>query len=315
MKNLKDIIKKIKEIHKISNKSYASIIKDILYCKRKYKSSIRDYYSFQFYKRTKFERNTYITEGINKEYIRKYNNYKYKMNLKNRIEFNKLFSKALNREWLELRKTDFNTFKKFCYKHRTIIVRQSNKQKIIDTSNQDLRKIYDKLMEYSSVVIENQLKICKTLERLQPNSMNVIKIVTFLGKTSMAVLEIGNKNKQINFFKDSLIAEININTGKIDYPAIDFKLNTYIKHPLTHKQIKGIKIPKWEAAKTLCETASLEIPLLGYIEWSICILEDKCSLIGVNAIPSYYLYQLSTHSDKKVGRLPILKEIERKIEE
>ncbi len=315
MKNIKDTINRIKEIHLSSNKSYFKIIKDILTCKRKYLVSIRDYHLFQFYKKTKFERKTYMTEGINKEYIKKYNNYKHKVNLKNRIEFNKLFNKELNREWLELRKTDFNTFKEFCHKHTTIIVRQSNKQKTINTSNQDLRKLYDKLMDYSSAVIENDLKICKTLERLQPNSINVVKIVTFLGKTSMAVLEIGNKNKQINFFKDSLIAEINVNSGKIDYPAVDSKLNTYTKHPITNKQIKGIKIPKWEIAKTLCETASLEIPFLGYIEWSVCVLEDKCSLIGVNAIPSYYLYQLSTHSDKKVGILPILKEIERKIEE
>lgn len=315
MSKLKETIKTIQNIKKQNHISYLKILKDFFICKKKYRASLQDYYLFNLPKRNNFERKTYLTEGINKEYIKKYNNFKYKINLKNRVQFNHIFSKYLNRDWLELKENNFEEFLKFCEKHQTIIIRQNNKQKSIELKNHDLKKLYKKLVNYGKVVIESEIKTCQTIERLQPNSQNVVRIVTLLGSVVMASLEVGNQTKQVNFTKDSIVANINKTTGKIEYPAVNKNKELFTKHPLTKKQIKGIKIPKWETAKELCEMASIEIPSIGYVEWILCIGQEKCHLLGVNPLPSYYLYQIPTHIDNKVGALPLLKEMEKKIEE
>lgn len=315
MKKIKYIINILRAIHKSTKKSYFNNLKDIFLCKKNYKASLTDYYLFKLYKRNTFERKTYITEGINREYIAKYNSHRSRVNFKNRSEFNRTFEKVLNRDWLELDKDNYYEFENFCMNREAIIIRYSNKQKRIITKNQDLIKLFIKLTTYEGLVVESDINPCYILDRLQPDSLNIVKVVTFLGTTVMASLEIGNESKQLNFTKDSIIASINVNTGKIDYPATNHKLERLTRHPVTNKQIKGIKIPRWESVKTLCENASLEIPYIGYVEWSICVENDKCSLIGMNPTPNYYLYQIPTHLDNKVGTLPVLKEIERNLKE
>ncbi len=312
--NFKNFFKTINDVAKETKKTKVTIFFDIVNCGLKYEAGYVDYKLFEMYKMTKKERKTVITRGINNKLIKKYNNPNEMKYFSSKIRFNQKFSKYINRDWLEIN-NNYQDFEKFCQKYKTIIVKPDNAScgsgvEKIDTTKKDLKKLYSTLLENKQILIEEEAGQCEELSKLHPYSINTIRIVTFLGEVVVAFLRIGNnKNNVDNFNHDGLLAKIDIDTGKINFPAIDKKKNIYNIHPLTKEKIKGIKIPRWEEVKNLCIKASQEVKEVGYIGWDVCIGEKECFFIEGNEFPGHDLYALPAHRTKNEGLLPLFEEV------
>lgn len=102
MRKLKYFFKLIKETNKKTKKGKIVLFFDILLCKICYKASFKDYDYFDMVNLTSFERKTVITSGINKEYIKKYNNPK-QVKKFSAMLFTKTFEKYLKQDELELK--------------------------------------------------------------------------------------------------------------------------------------------------------------------------------------------------------------------
>ncbi len=319
--NYKGFFQIIKEVHEKTNKNSILIFLDIVYCGLRYQAGYIDYNLYEMYRMNKFERKTIITRGINNEYIKKYNNPNFIKYFTKKTEFNKVFSKYLNRDWLELTGNNLKEFKKFCKNHEIIVVKPDSEScgkgvELKKTKDYKLDKLYEELIANNQILVEEQAIQCDTLSRLHPESINTVRVVTLLGTVVVAFLRIGNNHNHVdNFNHEGLVAPIDIQDGIIKYPAIDKKKNLYEKHPLTNKEIINLKIPKWEEIKKLCENAALEIPEVGYIGWDVCVGKDKCFFIEGNEFPGHDLYQLPAHRDNNIGLLPKFKQAEeRKVE-
>lgn len=319
--NYLNFFKTINEVHKKTKKGRIKIFFDIIYCGIKYQAGYIDYNLFEMYKMTKFERKTIITRGINNEFIKKYNNPKYMKYFNNKLEFNKMFDNYLNRDWLELNEKNSKEFKEFCTKHETIIVKPINNScgkgvELIDTKGKNFKELHQYLINNKQILVEEVAVQCKTLNDLHPYSINTVRVVTLLGKVVVAFLRIGNNHNNVdNFNHEGLVAPIDIETGKINYQALDKEKQLYTNHPLTDKSIVGLTIPKWTKIKELCETAAIETPEIGYVGWDVCVGKDKCFFIEGNEFPGHDLYQLPPHRDSNIGLLPVFKKAEeRKVE-
>jgi glutathione synthase/RimK-type ligase-like ATP-grasp enzyme len=314
--NYKGFFETINEVHKKNNKSKIYIFFDIIYCGLKYQAGYVDYNLFEMYKMNSKERKTIITRGINNEFIKKYNDPKYMKYFNSKFEFNKKFLKYLNRDWLYLNGNNLDEFEKFIKKHQKIIVKPDNSScgkgvELIDTHKKNIKRLYNKLIKNNQVVVEEVATQCKKINDLHPDSINTVRVVTLLGKVVVAFLRIGNNHNNVdNFNHEGLVAPIDIETGKINYKALDKKKNLYNNHPLTNKKIVGLVIPKWEEVKTLCEQAALEVPQVGYVGWDVCIGKDKCFFIEGNEFPGHDLYQLPPHRNSNIGLLPLFREQE-----
>lgn len=317
----KNFFNTINEVHKKMNKSKIKIFFDIVHCGIKYQAGYIDYNLFEMYKMNDFERKTIITRGINNEFIKKYNNPKYMKYFNSKLEFNRTFNKYLNREWLELNGKNEHDFIEFCNKHGKIVVKPDSAScgkgvEIIDTKEKSLKELYENLISNGQILVEEKAVQCKKLNDLHKESINTVRVVTLLGSVVVAFLRIGNNHNNVdNFNHEGLVAPIDIETGIINYQALDKKKNLYTNHPITNKEIVGLKIPKWKEIKILCENASLEIPEIGYVGWDVCVGKDGCFFIEGNEFPGHDLYQLPPHRDSNIGLLPLFKKAEeRKIE-
>lgn len=319
--NYKNFFLIIDEVHKKTNKNKFMIFFDIIYCGLKYQAGYSDYNLFEMYKMNKHERSTIITRGINNEFIKKYNDQKYIKYLNNKLEFNKYFNDYLNRDWLELKEDNFNEFKEFCNKHSKIVAKPIDAAcgvgiEIIEVNSKNMKKTYNKLLNNKQFLIEEVAIQCDELKKIHPDSVNTIRVVTLLGKVVVAFLRIGNNHNVVdNFNHDGMAAPIDVKTGTIKYKAIDKKKKLYEKHPITNENIVGIKIPKWNMVKKLCEEASTKIPQVGYIGWDVCIGENKCFFIEGNEFPGHDIYQLPPHRDSNIGLLPLFREVEKNKED
>ncbi len=314
--NFKNFFKTIKDVSKKTGKNKISIFFDIINCGIKYQAGYIDYNLFEMYRMNRFERKTIITRGINNEFIKKYNNPKYMVYFNSKVKFNHTFNKYLNRDWLELTNNNLQDFKDFCHKHQIIVAKPDNAScgkgvEVIDTTYKDLDILYKELFFNKQILVEENAKQCAKLSELHPDSINTVRVVTLLGSVVVAFLRIGNNHNHVdNFNHEGLVAPINIDTGKIEYQALDKKKNLYQKHPLTNKSIVGLTIPRWPEIKELCEKASLEVPEVGYVGWDVCVGESQCFFIEGNEFPGHDLYQLPPHRHNNIGLLPIFKQVE-----
>lgn len=311
--NYKDFFKTITKVHKKTKKSRFFIFCDIIYCGFKYQAGYVDYSLFEMYNMNKYERSTVITRGINNEIINRYNDKEYMKIFNDKIKFNEKFNSYLKRDWLEIKKENIEEFKKFCEKHQKFIAKPTKEScgkgvEVIDIKSKNIEEIHNYLYTTNRILIEEIVEQCKELSDLHSDSINTLRVVTLKGMVVTALLRIGNNHNHVdNFNHEGLCVPINIESGLVEYKAIDKKGNLYEKHPLTKKEIVGFQVPKWEEVKEFCEKAALEIPQVGYIGWDVCVRKDDICFIEANEFPGHDLYGLPPHRENNIGLLPVFK--------
>lgn len=309
--NYKAFFDTVDEVHKINGKLKIAIFFDIVYCGIKYQAGYMDYKLFEMYRLNREKRKTIVTRGINNEIVRKYNDPKYRIYFSDKIEFNKRFDKYLNRDWMEVNKDNYNEFKEFVKKHNEIIVKpvdgtcgkQIEKIKVTD---KNMKKVFDDILNTKRYLIEEVAVQCSEMSSLHPESINTLRVVTLNKKIVACYIRIGTKDNVVdNFNHGGLAAPVNIETGIIDYPAIDKKGNIYKIHPDTNQAILNFKIPYWDKVRKVIIECSKKIPEMQYVGWDVCVGE-KPFLIEGNDFPGHDIYQLPPHRTDDIGMLPVL---------
>lgn len=310
--NYKQFFNTINEVYSKTNKNKLSIFIDIINCGIKYQAGYIDYNLFEMYNLNKEERKTIITRGINNEILKKYNDQSKTYIFEDKALFNKLYNKYLNREWIYL-KDNLNEFKNYLKGKEEIIVKPLSlscgkgveKIKVKDYTPKEL---YNYLIKTERLLVEDIAKQNKEISKIYPESVNTVRIVTLNKKVVAAFIRFGNLGNVVdNFNHNGMVTTINIETGIVEYPAIDKKKNIYEIHPYTKEKIIGLKIPMWNKVKELCIEACNITPEIGYIGWDVCIGENSPSLIEGNDFPGHDLYQLPVHRNGGIGLLPIFK--------
>ena len=310
--NYKQFFDTIDEVHSKTNKNKLSIFIDIINCGIKYQAGYIDYNLFEMYNLTKEERKTIITRGINNEILKKYNDQSKAYIFEDKALFNKLYDKYLNREWIYL-KDNLEDFKKYLKNKKEIIVKPLSLScgkgvEKIKVSDYEPEELYNHLIKTERFLVEDVAKQNKEISKIYPESVNTVRIVTLNKKVVAAFIRFGNLGNVVdNFNHDGMVTTINIETGIVEYPALDKKKNIYEIHPYTNEKIIGLQIPMWDKVKELCIEACSVTPEIGYIGWDVCVGEKEPCLIEGNDFPGHDLYQLPIHRKDGIGLLPIFK--------
>lgn len=309
--NYKKFFDTINLVHKRSGKNRIVIFFDIIVCGFKYQAGYMDYNLFEMYKMNSKERKTVITRGINNSFIKKYNDQSQIYKFEDKVEFNKIFDKYLNREWIYLKEASLDDFKKYIKDKKEIIVKPVDSScgtgiEILDPSTRDPKELYDTLINNKQFLVEDVVKQNKEISNIYPHSVNTLRVVTINKKVVAAYLRIGNKGNVVdNFNHGGMATKVNIENGLIEFPAIDKNSEVYTIHPETKEKIVGVTIPMWDKVVELCETIAHVIPEVGYVGWDICVGEDKLYLIEGNDFPGHDIYQLPVHRSDNYGDLPV----------
>ena len=308
--NYKQFFDTIDEVHSKTNKNKLAIFIDIINCGIKYQAGYIDYNLFEMYNLTKEERKTIITRGINNEILKKYNDQTKAYIFEDKALFNKLYDKYLNREWIFL-KDNLEEFKEYLKGKDEIIVKPLSLScgkgvEKIKVSDYEPEELYNHLIKTERFLVEDVAKQNKEISKIYPESVNTVRIVTLNKKVVAAFIRFGNLGNVVdNFNHDGMVTTINIETGIVEYPALDKKKNIYEIHPYTNEKIIGLKIPMWDKVKELCIEACSVTPEIGYIGWDVCVGEKEPCLIEGNDFPGHDLYQLPIHRNNGIGLLPI----------
>lgn len=318
MLSLKFLIENIKRFNKntkcLIGGNYFRVWIDELYSLIRFGSSLDDYFRYEFYRKSSFEKNKFITYRRSKSIIKKHNNSIKTKIFNNKVEFNKYFDIYIKRKWLEIDNATQEQINLFCQQNSSLILKpiEGGQGKGISLwHNINEASNYIQKNDYHGYIAEEILIQHPEMKKLNPTSVNTVRVLTFKGTIIAAALRIGGTGAIVdNLHSNGLCGHIETNSGIIDCPCIDMRYQKYIYHPFTNQKLVGFQIPLWDIVKaTVLEAANL-IPEVGYIGWDVAILEGSVALIEGNHDPGHDVVQMIAQT----GLYKLIKNIEKEIE-
>lgn len=255
-----------------------------------------DYFRYEFYRKSNYERDKFITYRRSKKIIAKYNNKEKITILNNKVKFNQYFHKYIQRDWIEISAASQEELDQFCDVHDSLIIKPitgGQGHGIFLWKKNAASLELNNLRDYIGYIAEEVLIQHPKMKTLNPTSVNTVRVLTFQGNIIAAALRIGGIGAIVdNLHSNGICGHIDIQTGIIDVPCIDMKFNKYVYHPTTHKKLIGFEIPLWDAIKQEVTKAAQLISEVAYIGWDVAILEDSVALIEGNHDPGHDVVQM-----------------------
>jgi len=281
------------EVH--LNRKYCFAWITEVYCFIRFGCSPDDFFRYRFYTKSNHERNKFITYGRSKHIIAKHNNTSVNV-LKCKLQFNQYFKTYIKREWIHLGSVNNEEFTSFLQKHKRVLIKplQGGQGKGIFLLTIDSLSDTKSFLEHHQNYLAEELLIQhEDMSKLNPSSVNTIRVLTFKNQIIATALRSGSNGSIVdNLHANGICAHIDIDTGIVDAPCIDHTYKQFLHHPTTGIKMIGFQIPNWDLIKcTVTEAASM-VPDIAYIGWDVAILENDIAIIEGNHDPGHDIVQM-----------------------
>ena len=277
--------------------SKLSLYYDCFISRLRYGCMLNQYTVGNFYKRSSFERSRIFTLRDWQKVVSFANDPASTHFLKNKCEFNDLFSDYLGRDWLYSATSSLDDFRKFAKKHNETVIKpmagkegQGIRIESLPQTDNDLTTLFSSLKDHD-VLIEERIKQHAEMV-FGNNSVNTIRAYTLThpqsGNTVLlkTVLRVGIGDSIVdNSHSGGCAYEVDREKGTIVSPYYAANGKSSYIHPGTNICMLGRSIPFWDEVKDLCQKAAQRLPKCGYIGWDVAITENGPILIEGNHEP------------------------------
>lgn len=300
------------QMGKENNKSKAFVIFDMFINFIKYGIGYTDYYKGNYIALSKEEKKTFVTTKTYFNLLGYLNDRRYRVLFYDKIIFNKMFSKYIKRQFIDLRLSTPEDLAKFMEGKETVFCKSvdefggHNMSKVIVNEESDVNALYKRLCDKKQFLVEETIIQHPELQRLNPYAVNSFRIVTLLKDNKVYIL---NNALRINIDKEASIgcsdvfAKLNID-GTRATPFYDDAKKEYKTHPLTGEDLVNVKIPFVKEAFDMVKEAALVVPQIRYVGWDVAFTKDGPIIVEGNEYPSYGLIQYHVLSEnQKEGHL------------
>ncbi len=305
------------DIAKRNNKSVLYVKFDMIKNFIRYGIGYTDYLKGDYINLTKEQKKTYVTTKSFYKLLHYLNNPKYDACMSDKLVFNKIFSKYLGREWIDIRVTSLDEFKSFLKGKKTIFAKPPTDfgghgiQKITVKEIKDVEKLYEELKKKKLNLIEDGLVQHEELNKINPYAVNSFRIVTLVKDGKAYILA---NALRINVDDNPAIgcqdAYMRLNEqGIICSRVIDDVANVYEEHPLAKIKFNTVKVPYVKEAFKMALEAALVVPEVRYVGWDFAITENGPVIMEGNEYPSYGLVQYYLFNDEHEGHLAQISKI------
>ena len=300
-----------------NNKSVGYVKRDMIKNFLRYGIGYTDYLKGDYVNLTKEQKKTYVTTKSFYRLLGYLNNPKYDACMSDKIVFNRIFDKYLKREWIDLRQTNLEEFKKFLKHKKTIFAKPPTDfgghgiKKITVSEIENVEDLYVELKGKKLNLIEDGIVQHKELDKINPYAVNSFRIVTLVKDGRAYILA---NALRINIDDNPAIgcsdAYMRLDEdGNICSRVIDDVANVYTEHPMAKIKFDTVKVPYVKEAFDMALEAALVVPEVRYVGWDIAISEDGPCIMEGNEYPSYGLVQYYLFNDEHTGHLKQIADI------
>jgi len=262
----------------------------VLLCSVVYKASIADYFELRYFEKPHKIRKTYFTASDARRFIRLVNGSANNRRYADKTYMYRALGRFTKREQLFCPPASFAEFEDFFRRHGKAVYKTNDTfcgtgVELWQADETDLTGLYNKAVNNDAVLDELVIQH-PALARLNPDTVNTVKIFTFLVDDECEIVAAEFRMGRIGTFVDNIesggiAAGVDVKTGRIVGDAYDIRLNSYSHHPDTGVGISGMTLPHWDEVLRFTEECARSCPL-SYAEWDIAIRENDCVLIEAN---------------------------------
>lgn len=286
-----------KEIHKPA----ALLFLDACFSTMVFGSGMQDYLNYRFYRRTLKERAQYVTIGYQANMDRHAASTAYAPFFSVKPNFHRNFSAYTKRDWYST-ELGFEKYLMFLERHPVFIYKPrvglcgENVQKLYTRDISDKRAFFRRLAE-ENAFIEEMVVQHDSWAKLCPASLNTLRVMTTAvnGKSKIifAAARIGNgRSVTDNFSGGGMAVLVDRETGRLRGNALNKKLESFSRHPVTDLQLDGYPVPYWREIQQMCKKAALVNEGVNLMGWDVGITNDGPLLIEGNRGPGWDLVQV-----------------------
>ncbi|MBR4178350.1 MAG: hypothetical protein IKR57_03270 [Bacilli bacterium] len=305
------------DIAKRNNKSVGYVKRDMIKNFIRYGIGYTDYLKGDYINLTKEQKKTYVTTKSFYRLLAYLNNPKYDATMSDKIVFNKIFNKYLGREWIDLRNSSIDDFKKFIKGKDVIFAKPPTDfgghgiRKIETKDIKNIEELYKELLKKKINLIEEAIVQHKELDKLNPYAVNSFRIVTLVKDGKAYILANAlriNVDDAIAIGCSDAYMRLD-ESGKICSRVIDDVANVYEEHPIAKIKFNTVKIPFVKESFDMALKAALEVPEMRYVGWDLAITPKGPVIMEGNEFPSYGLVQYYLFNDEHEGHLAQISKI------
>lgn len=265
---------------------------DMIWSSVRHELAFQDYAEWDFHSLSTRERRTYMTSAKSNHLSLSLNAAQYRSIFSDKSLFNRRFAEHIGREYLDLRECSPDELASFLARHPRVVAKVADSLggdgiDVLETAGlADPEAFRAERLALRQVLLEQFLAQHPAMTRLNPTSVNTLRIVTYLDEagtvhTLARVLKIGNGGDVDNFKAGGMYTMLDEH-GVAHYPAIDGEDQVFEIHPLSGTPIIGFAVPNWAAVESLIEHIAHEVSEIRYVGWDIAVTPDGAAVIEGN---------------------------------
>lgn len=268
--------------------------------------SADEYFSYKFYEKNSRERHEYVGD-LERRYV---------CHILNEHTSSKIFShkdltyqkfqKFYGRDVLKIQSSqDKQKFMDFLEKHKKAFIKPVHAgggtgARFIPegTDSEDaFKSIMNDVNKYGEVVVEQPVVQAQEFNRLNPSSVNTVRIATFLDGDKVLIfyvlLRIGRKGMIVdNVSSGGVCVPVDSDTGICKRGFYTKKGENFNKHPECGYEINGFQIPKWKELLKIVDELAHVLPDVRYVGWDLALTDSGWVMIEGNSAAQIFGTQI-----------------------
>ncbi len=294
MKRLVEKLKKAQSDKYVLTKAMEKEIKSFW---NQYKSVPNLYHNFYTEKNGEFYKE-YIPDEIYYNYVQPYfNNYRLAKALDNKCYYQKMFSGVAQPKLVAYRMNGFwHIDDKIVYeglkdvysvlqKEKEVFIKRATDSggghgvKYLNCQGLNLEQLEDEIKGFiGDIAIQRGITQHEVLAKINPASVNTIRLITLLEKESAKVLSVilrmgVGDTKVDNSSSGGMTVGVSMD-GKLKKFACSEKRKMLEQHPTSKIVFEGYELPSFDKVKELVLKASCMVPHFRMVAWDVSVLED-----------------------------------------
>lgn len=314
---LSNIVDTAKRVREVNGRPVPVILADMVWCTLRYESGYADYEEYEYFNLNGRERRTMLSAAMNNRLIQRFNPIEYRYKFRDKREFNRIFADFIGREWLDVEATTVTELRAFIERHARVMAKPISAEagfgieRLQAADIDDYDALRQRLVDNGQVLLEEFITQHPDLNRLAPDSVNSLRIVTFRRDDTVTelarVLKMGTGAAIDNFGAGGLYTTLDAH-GVALYGGLGNSGRVIATHPQTGVEIEGFQVPDFDRVLDLADRLARVVPEIPYVGWDIAVTPDGPIVIEGNENSGLWWMRPSLSGDKE-GLLPRYREV------
>ncbi|MET0859727.1 MAG: sugar-transfer associated ATP-grasp domain-containing protein [Microbacterium sp.] len=289
--NVGSVLERAKETAAQHGRSTPVVVADMLWSAGFRQVGFQDYVDYDFAILNRAERATYMTHPVSNELSQKYDHPDFRHLFQDKVEFDRVFSDFLRREWMVVEPGNADAVREFTVRQGTIVTKEPVGQAGTGVHRYHAADIADwgefhrGLLARGELLIEEVIVQHEDLAAVCPGTVNTTRVTAFFDGEKTHILAMAQKfgrgavSDQMTFGGFYTMLD---DDGHAVGPGYDSHSHVHARHPDSGFVIADFQLPMVDQVKEFVDRVARVVPQVQYVGWDIVVTPDGPVLVEGN---------------------------------